>query len=142
MITNLDFSSFFSFNVEEDNLRSHPKFIVFWSQLLMLFQICHSCGAEKPLVEAKEVGTMVVVTTDCSSAKCPKRHNVWSSQPNMPNMKVPAGNILLCMAILLSGGSVTKVFTMFKHMGLRCISLTSFFYHQRVSLETVIFCSY
>ena len=43
------------------------------------------------------------------------------------------GNFLLCMGILLCGGSATKVFTMFKHMGLRCISFNTFIYHQRVS---------
>lgn len=117
----------------DDNIRTEPKYIVFWSQLLMLFQICHSCGAKKPLVNAKELGTQIIVTTDCASPGCPKRHNVWSGQPNMPGYKVPAGNFLLCMAILLVGGSATKVFNMFKHMGVRCISLTSFFYHQRVS---------
>ena len=33
----------------------------------------------------------------------------------MPGTKLPAGNFLLCLAILLAGGSASKVFTIFGH---------------------------
>ena len=50
----------------------------------------------------------------------------------MPGTKAYAGNFLLCFAILVSGGSASKVIHMFQHMGLSCISLATFFTHQRV----------
>ena len=92
------------------NLRTEPKHIVFLSQLLLLFQFCHVCKAENPELEAKQVGTEAVITTNCFNPKCPKKVNTWHCQPAMPNSQIPAGNFLLCMAVLLAGGSVTKVF--------------------------------
>lgn len=51
----------------------------------------------------------------------------------MPGLKIPASNILLSLSILLAGGSATKVFKMFLHMGLGCVSLNTYFKYQRVS---------
>jgi len=115
------------------NLRTEPKHIVFLSQLLLLFQFCHVCKAENPELVAKQVGTEAVITTNCFNPKCPKKVNTWHSQPAMPNSQIPAGNFLLFMAVLLAGGSVTKVFQIFKHMGLCCVSLKTFFKYQQVS---------
>lgn len=120
--------------VKGDNLRTEPKFITFLSQLLLLFHFCPVCKTDNPLVETCQVGTMVEVTTTCSNLKCPKRECSWRSQPNMPGTKMPAGNFLLCFAILVAGGSASKVFQIFGHMGLACLSLTTFFEHQRVSM--------
>jgi len=50
----------------------------------------------------------------------------------MPGTGIPAANFLLCMAILLAGGSASKVFQTFSHMGLGCVSLNTFFKYQRV----------
>ena len=83
------------------NLRTEPKHIVFLSKLLLLFKFCHICKADNPLVEAHRVGTEAVVKTTCSTCK---KENVWHSQPTMPESSIPAGNSLLCMAILLAGG--------------------------------------
>ena len=128
----LNFSFFFS-RLQDDNLRVESKHIVFFSKLLLLFQFCHACKADKPLIESREVGTMVVVTARCQNPKCPEKEKVWYSQPYMPGTKIPAGNFLLCFAILLAGGSASKVIQIFNHMGLACISLSTFFQHQRVS---------
>ena len=57
----------------DGNLRTEPKHIVFLSQLLLLFNFCHSCKADNPLVKAKAIGTEVVVTTICNNPKCPQR---------------------------------------------------------------------
>ncbi|XP_015765439.1 PREDICTED: uncharacterized protein LOC107344300 [Acropora digitifera] len=46
---------------------------------------------------------------------------------------------LLCMAILLAGGSASKVFQIFAHMGLGCVSLNTFFKCQRGKLFPTIF---
>lgn len=124
--------------IKDDNLRTQPKFIVFLSQLLLLFKFCHFCEAENPLVETRQVGTMAVVTSTCTNKKCSKKDVIWRSQPNMPGTKIPAGNFLLCMAILLSGSSASKVLQLFKHMGVACFSLNTFFRHQCVSLSTYL----
>lgn len=124
--------------IKDDNLRTQPKFIVFLSQLLLLFRFCHFCKAENPLVETRQVGTMAVVTSTCTNKKCSKKDVIWKSQPNMPGTKIPAGNFLLCMAILLSGSSGSKVLQLFKHMGVACFSLNTFFRHQREKLFPTI----
>ena len=125
--------------LQDDNLRTEPKYIVFLSKLLLLFQFCHSCKADNPMVETREVGTMVVVTTTCQNPKCPQKEKVWFSQPYMPGTKIPAGNFLLCFAILMAGGSASKVIQIFGHMGLACICLSTFFQHQCVSNIQLLF---
>ncbi|XP_078363789.1 uncharacterized protein LOC144648008 [Oculina patagonica] len=121
-------------NINDTNLRKQPKFIVFLSQLLLLFKFCYSCKSDNPLVETRQVGTMAVVTSTCTNTSCGRKDTVWKSQPNMPGTKIPAGNFLLCMAILLSGSSASKVLQLFQHMGVACFSLKTFFKHQREKL--------
>ena len=120
-------------SVKGTNLRTEPKHIVFLSQLLLLFGFCHSCKTDNPMVDVNEVGTEAVVTSTCSNPKCPNPKTTWHSQPTMPGTKLPAGNFLLCMAILVAGASASKVFTVFAHMGLGCLSFNTFFKYQRVS---------
>ena len=117
----------------DGNILTEPKCIVFWTQLLLLFGFCRSCKSENPLVEARNVGTEVVVTTICSNPTCKEKVFTWHSQTTIPNLGSPARNFLLSMAILLGGGSITKVRQVFLHMGLACISLNTYFRHQRVS---------
>ena len=128
----------FRFSLKGKNLRTEPKHIVFLSQLLLLFQFCHTCKADNPTVETSEIGTEAVVKTTCNNPKCQKQ-NTWYSQPLMPGYRIPAGNFLLCLCILLTGGSATKVFQMFNHMGLGCVSLTTFFNYQRVCISHCTF---
>ena len=52
---------------------------------------------------------------------------------NFPGTKIAAGNFLLSYGVILAGTSATKVFRTLKHMGMTCISLTTFFKYQRVS---------
>ena len=102
----------------DGNLRTEPKHIVFLSQLLLLFQFCHSCKADNPLVETKAIGSNGVVTTKCNNPKCTQKIRIWHSQPLMPGRKkARAGNFMMCMATLLGGGSFTKVRQIFLHMG-------------------------
>ena len=91
------------------NLRTDPKHIVFLSQLLLLFKFCHVCKADNPLVETSEIGTQAVVKTTYNNPAC-KKEKTWYSQPLMPGTQTPAGNFLLCMSILLTGGSATRIF--------------------------------
>lgn len=124
---------FYRISARGTNVRTEPKHIVFLSQLLLLFGFCHSCKADNPMIDVDQVGTEAVVRSNCSNPKCPKPKRTWHSQPFMPGTKLPAGNFLLCLAILLAGGSASKVFTVFRHMGLGCLYLNTFFKYQRVS---------
>lgn len=112
------------------NLRTEPKHIVFLSQLLLLFGFCDICKTDDPEVDVHQAGKENVVTSKCSNPACTKPVNTWHSQPVIPGTRLPAGNLLLCMAILLAGGSASKVSTIFSHMGLGCISLNTFFKYQ------------
>ena len=110
----------------------------FESTLLLLFRCCTICKADNPLVQARENGTEVIIKTTCIDQKCQKEQT-WYSQPFLPNSKIPAGNFLLCMSTLLSGGSATKLFQVFRHMGLGCVSINTFFKYQRASLVSFVF---
>lgn len=90
-------------------MRAEPKHSVFLSKLLLLFQLCHFCRTEnKPKVTATENGTEVVIKAECTNPSCRKEFT-WHSQPIMPGTKTAAGNFLLCMATLFSGGSFSRV---------------------------------
>lgn len=115
-------------------MKSQPKFIVFLAQLLLLFKFCPTCKADNPLVELERVGTMAKVNITCANERCQQRHNTWRSQPDWENTRIPAGNFLLSFAILLAGGSATKILHVFKLMGVSCTTLSTYFRHQRVSI--------
>ena len=123
-------------SVKNTNIRTEPKHIVFLTQLLLLFSLCRVCKADNPTVEASGNGTQAIVRTYCNNPKCNKE-NIWYSQPQKPGLKIPAGNFLLSLSILLAGGSATKVFKMFSHMGLGCVSLNTYFKYQRVSSKYI-----
>lgn len=109
---------------------------MFLSQLLLLFNFCHACKTENPIVEAKTVGSNVIIKTTCHNPKCPEETKTWQSQPPMPGyQKTRAGNFLLCMAVLLSGGSFTKLRQTFLNMGIGCVSHSTYFHYQRVSMN-------
>ena len=94
------------------------------------------CKADNPMVEASAFGTEAVVKATCHVCK---KEDTWHSQPTMPGSGIPAGNFLLCMAILVAGGSASKVLQIFSHMGLGCVSLNTFFKYQRVSIGHTFF---
>jgi len=125
-------------SVKSTNIRTEPKHIVFLTQLLLLFNLCCTCKADNPTVEASGNGTQAIVRTYCNNPKCNKE-DIWYSQPQMPGLKIPAGNFLLSLSILLAGGSATKVFKMFLHMGLGCVSLNTYFKYQRTELFPLIY---
>ena len=77
------------------------KFIVFESQLLQLFQQCHSCILEVKLKTSIQ-GKLLVVGV------CADGHILhWQSQPMVKGMAV--GNLLLPTAILLCGLTFTSI---------------------------------
>ena len=127
----------FACSETEMDVRKQPKYITFLTQILLLFKFCPVCKEDDPRIRTREVGTMLEVKTVCQNVLCPKRINVWRSQPYIEGTNIPAGNLLLCFAILVAGGSATKVFRVFSHMWLTCLTLCTFFMglhkHQRVS---------
>ena len=48
------------------------------------------------------------------------------------------GNVLLSLAILMAGASISKVLLIFKHMGLSAYSARTFFFHQKNFLFPVV----
>jgi len=83
----------------KDNITGDWKFIIFESQLMLLFKRCHSCGLE--MVELK------TTTSATLSGICSDGHVLhWQSQPVV--RRIPAGNLLLAAAILLSGQTFTS----------------------------------
>ena len=90
-------------------------------------QFCFHCKADKPNVEIRQTGSMATVIQSCR--QCRKEYK-WKSQPLLFG-KVPAGNLMMSLAILTSGVSISQVFLMFKHLGLLAISVRTFFLHQR-----------
>ncbi len=125
----------FTFSSEDGpkDVRGEKKFIVFLSQLLLLFHVCPACKQDGLLAEARVIGTMVEIASSCANPNCKDKERLWRSQPDMPGTRIPAGNFLLSFAILVAGASATKIRTVFSHMGLSCISLSTYFSHQKVN---------
>ena len=111
-----------------DNIREQPKFIVFLTQLLLLFKTCIFCHESEPLLKVLQVGTLVTITASCQNLECGKDF-VWRSQPLLPGTKIYSGNFLVSFAILVAGSSASKVSQVMKHMGLAYISLSTYFRH-------------
>ncbi|CAN7988425.1 unnamed protein product, partial [Ixodes pacificus] len=74
------------------------------------------------------VGFMVHATITCSADHISN----WESQPRCHGK--PVGNILICSAIVFSGGSPTKVLRLFDIMGVASIQSTQFYEYQRCYL--------
>ena len=112
---------------DDENLRKEPKFIVFLSQLLLLFKFCHFCKTDCHLVEMTVDGGALIIESNCGNPTCPNKRSVWRSQPLMPGSKINTGDFLQSFSILVSEGSPAKV-------GLNGISLETFYRHQRVCI--------
>ena len=110
---------------KDNNPRTEPKYIVFLSQLMLLFQFCPSCKSANPLVETSQHGTKVIVYTHCGNPNCKQSDSVWRSQPNMEGTKIAAGKFLLSFVSLVAGASISKVQRVLRHMGVACISLST-----------------
>ena len=53
-----------------DNIRKQPKFVVFLTQLLLLFKTCVFCHQKEPVLKVSQVETMVTITTSCQNPEC------------------------------------------------------------------------
>ena len=115
------------------DVRTEPKYIVFLSKLLLLFQFCHVCrSGKKPEMTAEQTGTAIVIKAVCTNSSCRKEF-IWSSQPFIPHNKMLTGNFLISIAMLFAGISFTKIRQVCLHMGVACMSLSTLLRHQQVS---------
>lgn len=112
-----------------ENPWSEPKFVVFLSQLLLLFTICPECKSAKPAIETYCSRTMVEGTTKCFNPHCTKPQNTWKSQQQMTGRKMAARNFLLYFSTLVSGASPSKIPLVFKYMGLACFTVKTYNTH-------------
>lgn len=113
--------------------RNRSLYVVFESALLSLFTYCLFCGSSSTKISKKVIGSFLrIVQTCCHCGK--KRH--WESQPYVGT--IPAGNILMSSAILFSGSVPHKSLRIFKYIGIACISISTFFRHQRKYLENAV----
>ena len=86
----------------EDNIHKQPKFIVFLSQLPVLFKFCSFCKGNYLHVETTHFVTMAIMKSLCRNTAC-QEELLWKSQPLMLGTKIPAGNSCLSFAILVAG---------------------------------------
>lgn len=110
-----------------------PKYIVFETQLMKLFQTCLSCLSGNVTISKKVTGTHLKIRRECVS--CGTSFE-WESQPYYA--ATPAGNILLSASTLFAGASPTKVIRILKFFGVATITKRTFFRHQSKVLQPVI----
>lgn len=103
--------------------------------LLKIFLLfCFNCKAENPQVSMRQNGTMVTVRQQCTECS----GYIWNSQTYMPQGKYPIGNMLLSLASLMAGASISKMLLVFRHMGLACYTPRTFFAHQRSFIFPIV----
>lgn len=96
---------------------------------------CFKCKHANPTATMKANGTMVIVSQHC--VKCGQNAFQWRSQPLVLG-RYPAGNILLSFAVLMAGASISKIFLVFKHMGLYMYGVRTYFKHQTMFLFPIV----
>ncbi|KAJ4942396.1 hypothetical protein JOQ06_012262 [Pogonophryne albipinna] len=117
------------------DLNAADKFIVCQTQLMSLFPICPSCCGETQGNVEQQEGTYIKIKQVC--AACGYEH-FWQNQP-MLYRNMPACNLLLSGAIHFSGCMATQTIRMLKLLGLQCISVGTFFRHQRLyTIPTIV----
>lgn len=102
-----------------------------------LFQVCPVCTSETKGSVSWLRGTAVHITQDCKSCK---RVRDWKNQPYIKNM--PVLNLITCAAILFSGNKSAKILRVFRLMNLQQITSSTFFRHQQLYLEPIVFHSW
>lgn len=107
------------------DFQGEPKYLVFASQLLELFETCTFCGGPSVGQVVNTVGTLIQVRQQC--ANCGYQRT-WNSQPYMHQM--PVGNLILSAAILLSGNLPSQTLRLFNLMNVPCICRSTFHRHQ------------
>ena len=113
--------------------QNEKKYIVFFSCLMELLEVCPRCTEPTTAEISKVVGTLIYVSRKCKS--CSYSH-VWKSQPTI--RRIPAGNLLLSAAILYSGSMISQTLRMLKILKVECFSRQTYHKHQRNYLIPVV----
>lgn len=117
-------SLFITTNAEK-NYVAEPKFLVFWSCLFPLFELCSKCFQKNSVTNVHFKGTLLTVKTLCKN-----RHAwEWRSQPRLNGTGV--GNILLSAAILYSGNTFGRITELLQMINVVHFSRTYFFTIQK-----------
>ena len=111
---------------------TEPKFIVFWSCLMSLFNVCSACFSKNIITSVQTKGTLLIVKTTCV-----RNHmNIWRSQPSQNHM--PAGNVLLAAGILYSGNTFSRISELLSYINIAHISETTYVSIQKPLLFPVL----
>ncbi|XP_010793701.1 uncharacterized protein isoform X1 [Notothenia coriiceps] len=117
------------------DLNAADKFIVCQTQLMSLFTICPSCCGETQGNVEQQEGTYIKIKQVCAACGYER---FWQNQP-MLYRNMPACNLLLSGANHFSGCMATQTIRMLKLLGLQCISVGTFFRHQRLyTIPTIV----
>ncbi|CAN7950596.1 unnamed protein product, partial [Ixodes hexagonus] len=100
--------------------QKEPKYIVFEGCLLERFRVCPTCLAPCRNDTAVD-GTLLTITSICAN----EHKTTWRSQPKLGNK--PAGNVLVCSAILFSGASPVTTLRVLKSINVATISESTYF---------------
>lgn len=92
---------------------------------MSLFRRCEICQLTTESTICQEQGTYIAVRQRCECGYTRR----WESQPKIKG--VPAGNLLISAGILFSGCSPTKILRLFSFINIACISIYTFFSHQK-----------
>ena len=112
----------------ENTFLKEPKYLVFWSSLLLLFRHCFNCKEKTKITSVRTRGTVLVVTVKCHN----KHIHTWRSQPMINNKG--AGNILLSRAIMYTGNTFKRLSEMFDSINIPHFSRTLFYSIQKTLL--------
>ena len=99
-----------------------------------LFSTCPICTADTHGIVEKEQGTALHIHQHCSSCGYMRK---WKNQPYIRNM--PVLNLLMSGAILFSGTLPSKAMRLFTLLGLMHVRRRTYFRHQRLYLEPVVY---
>ena len=108
-------------------------FIVYKSQLWLLFDTCPICSSATE-VDTRIIGTFLRVSQNC--AHC-NYFREWDSQPFINSL--PAGNILLSAAVFFTGSSFAKIERVFSSMNICSTTSSTFYSHAKSYLQPCIY---
>ena len=111
-------------------VEKQQTYLVFESALLLLFSICVMCRSTYTSTEKFTIGSCLQSKQICSNCN---NNYVWESQPYVG--KIPAGNILISVAILYTGSLPAKALQVFSSLNCATITRKTFFRHQKVFLQ-------
>ena len=111
------------------------KYIVYESCLRQLLGRCIGCGGATLDTSFYTLGSQLKIEFDCQT--CTKRPK-WYSQPNVPDSKIPFGNLELVSSIAFTGLNVAKTLRMFTLAGIQSISKTTYNKHREKIIDPAI----